>query len=83
MRVAQSLLAIWVITVLSSCATVPESDSVLGTMVVTPGMVLEASPLGRGVGDVDFSQLDLLEMTPEISRSWTRTWTALKTGTRE
>ena len=66
MRVAQSLLAIWVIAVLCSCATVPESDSVLGTIDVTPGMVLEASPLGRGLEDVDFSQLDLLEMTPEM-----------------
>jgi tetratricopeptide (TPR) repeat protein len=66
MRVARTLLAIGAITVLSSCVTTPDTTSSLGTIEVTSAMVLETSPLASGAENLDFSQFDMLEMTPEM-----------------
>jgi tetratricopeptide (TPR) repeat protein len=66
MRIAQSLLAIWAILALSSCATTIKNTSSLGKVDVSPSMVLETSPLGKGAEHLDLSQRDILEMTPEM-----------------
>ena len=64
MRIAQSLLALCAITVLSSCATVPENVSSLKNNDVTASMVLNASLLLGGQEPEDLSQIDILELTP-------------------
>jgi Tfp pilus assembly protein PilF len=64
MRIAQSLLALFAITMLSSCATVPETPSSLKDNDVTANMVLNASPLLEGQEPEDLSQIDILELTP-------------------
>jgi len=66
MRVAQTLVAIGAIMVLSSCAMTPVNNSYLGTIEVSTAMVLETSPLATGAEYIDFSQFDMLEMTPEM-----------------
>jgi Flp pilus assembly protein TadD len=66
MRVAQTLLATGAIMVLSSCAMTPVNNSYLGTIEVSTAMVLETSPLAAGAEYIDFSQFDMLEMTPEM-----------------
>jgi len=66
MRVAQTLLAIGMITVLSSCAVTPVNTSSLGTIEVSSTMVLETSPLAAGTEYLDLSNLDMLEMSPEM-----------------
>ena len=66
MRIAQTLLIPLTITVLSSCAMMPENTSSLENNDVTASAVLEASPLANGVEHLDLSQLDMLEMTPEM-----------------
>ena len=66
MRVAQTLLAIGVITVLSACAMTPDNTSSLGKIEVSSAMVLETSPLAAGAEYLDLSHLDMLEMTPEM-----------------
>jgi Flp pilus assembly protein TadD len=66
MRIAQTLLVTGAITVLSSCAVTPENKSSLGTIDVSSSMVLETSPLADGAEHLDLSNLDMLEMTPEM-----------------
>ena len=66
MRVILILLAIGAITVLSSCVMTPDNTSTLGSIEVSSAMVLETSPLASGAEDLDFSQFDMLEMTPEM-----------------
>ena len=66
MRVAQTLLAIGVITVLFACAMTPDSTSSLGKIKVSSAMVIETSPLATGAEHLDLSNLDMLEMTPEM-----------------
>jgi len=64
MHIARSLLALSAITMLSSCATVPENASSLENNNVTASMVLNASPLLEGQEPEDLSQIDILELTP-------------------
>ena len=64
MRIAQSLLALCAITVLSSCATVPENASTLENNDVTASMVINSSLLLGGQEPEDLSQIDILELTP-------------------
>jgi tetratricopeptide (TPR) repeat protein len=66
MRVSKTLLAILVISLLSACVSQPVKKSTLGTVDVSPGMVLESSPLGEGSENLDLSRVDILEMTPEM-----------------
>ena len=66
MRIAQTLLILLSITVLSSCAMMPDNASSLENNDITANAVLEASPLAIGVEHPDLSQLDMLEMTPEM-----------------
>jgi len=66
MRIAQTLLVLLAITVLSSCAMMPENASSLESNDVTASTVLQASPLAKGVEHQDLSQLNMLEMTPEM-----------------
>jgi tetratricopeptide (TPR) repeat protein len=66
MRVANTLLAIGAITVLSSCSTAPVNTSSLGTIEVSSTMVLEDSPLAEGTKYLDLSNVDMIEMTPEM-----------------
>jgi Tfp pilus assembly protein PilF len=66
MRIARALPAILAILALSSCATAPDNASPPAGPEVSASMVLESSPLADGVETLDFSQLDILEMTPEM-----------------
>jgi Flp pilus assembly protein TadD len=66
MRIAQTLPAIFAISALSSCATVPDETSYPAEVEVSASMVLETSPLANDAETPDFSQLDILEMTPEM-----------------
>ena len=66
MRVTGLILALLAATVLSSCATLPESGSSLKNNDVTVEMVLDSSPLAGAAGFEDLSQLNMIEMTPEM-----------------
>jgi len=66
MRIAQTLLVIGVITVLSACAMTPANTSSLGKITVSSAMVIETSPLATGAEHLDLSNLDMLQMTPEM-----------------
>jgi tetratricopeptide (TPR) repeat protein len=66
MRVSKTLLAILVILLLSACVSQPVKKSTLGTVDVSPEMVLNSSPLGEGTENLDLSRVDILEMTPEM-----------------
>ena len=66
MSIAHSLLTLLLATVLSSCAMMPENTSSLEGNDVTASMVLDTSPLAQGVEFDDLSQIDILEMTPEM-----------------
>lgn len=64
MRIAQFLLALCAITLLSSCAAVPENASTLKNNDVTASMVINSSLLLGGQEPEDLSQIDILELTP-------------------
>jgi len=66
MRIAPTLLVIGVITVLSACAMTPANTSSLGKITVSSAMVIETSPLATGAEYLDLSNLDMLQMTPEM-----------------
>jgi tetratricopeptide (TPR) repeat protein len=66
MRVVKILLTVGMILQFSACATLPENSSKLGAIDVSSAMVLENSPLGEGVENLDLSRVDILEMTPEM-----------------
>ncbi|MFC1740716.1 transglutaminase domain-containing protein [Pseudomonadota bacterium] len=66
MRVVRTLLVIWVITQLSACIMTPDKKSTLGSIDVSPTMLLESSPLGEGTENLDLAQVDVLEMTPDM-----------------
>ena len=66
MSIAHSLLTLLLATALSSCAMMPENASSLEGNDVTASMVLDTSPLAQGVEFDDLSQIDILEMTPEM-----------------
>jgi len=67
MRVAQSLLMLLVFTVLSSCAVLDENASKLDTEPVSADRVLDASPLAGDAPAIDYSQIDVLEVTPAMA----------------
>lgn len=66
MRVSGTLLAIIFISLLSACVSTEVRKSALGTIDVSPEMVLNSSPLGEGTENLDLSRIDILEMTPEM-----------------
>ena len=66
MRIKHCLAIIWAITILSSCVVSPDRTSTLGTIEVSSSMVLNDSPLAKGAENTDLSQLNMLEMTPEM-----------------
>ena len=66
MRIVNMLAALFVITSIFSCATLDQNTSTLGSKEVTTEMLLDASPLAAGVELEDLSQVDVLEMTPEM-----------------
>jgi Flp pilus assembly protein TadD len=66
MRILKTLLALSVISLLSACISAPVKKSTLGTIDVSPEMVLDSSPLGKGAENLDMSAVDILEMTPEM-----------------
>lgn len=55
-----------VISLLSACVSTSVKKSTLGTIDVSPEMVLNSSPLGEGTENLDLSSVDILEMTPEM-----------------
>jgi Flp pilus assembly protein TadD len=60
------LSLILLIMLLSACVSTDVKKSTLGTIDVSPEMVLNSSPLGKGTENLDLSQKDILEMTPEM-----------------
>ena len=66
MRTAHLLTVFFMIASLSSCVTLDEDVPALGNKAVTPEMLLDASPLVAGMELEDLSQVDILEMTPEM-----------------
>ncbi len=66
MRILKTLLAMTAILLLCACVSTSVKKSTLGTIDVSPGMVLDSSPLGEGTENLDLSGLDILEMTPEM-----------------
>jgi len=66
MRLARGFLAVIAVAALSACATLDENGSTLGTKKVTPEMVIDSSPLAEGLETEDFSQIDIMALTPEM-----------------
>ena len=65
-RAAGLLPVILAGALLSACALEPKKGSALGAIEVSPEMVLTDSPLAAGAEYIDVSQVDILEMTPEM-----------------
>jgi len=60
------LLSIITLVMLSACVISRDARSILESNQVSVDMLLDSSPLGKDVGEEDFSQVDILEMTPEM-----------------
>lgn len=66
MRVIQTALIVFAVVVISSCVTPGDIPGVQSSNQVTTGMMLDASPLAKGVELPDLSQVDILELSPEM-----------------
>mgnify|MGYP001819443580 FL=1 len=66
MQIVKTFLSILVFVLLSACVSTSVKESTLGTIDVSPEMVLNSSPLGEGTENLDLSSVDILEMTPEM-----------------
>ena len=66
MQIVKTFLSILVFVLLSACVSTSVKESTLGTIDVSPEMVLNSSPLGEGTESLDLSSVDILEMTPEM-----------------
>ena len=66
MQIAKTFLSILVFVQLSACVSTSVKESTLGTIDVSPEMVLDSSPLGKGAENLDLSTVEILEMTPEM-----------------
>lgn len=66
MRVSHILLVLVATAALSSCVAPPKNASSLANNTVTANMVVDASPLSGGAEMPDLSQLNMIEMTPEM-----------------
>lgn len=66
MQIVKTFLSILVFVLLSACVSTSVKESTLGTIDVSPEMVLDSSPLGKGAENLDLSTVEILEMTPEM-----------------
>ena len=66
MRIVKFLAMAMVISQVCACVSTSVKKSTLGTIDVSPGMVLNNSPLGEGTENLDLAAVDILEMTPEM-----------------
>ncbi len=67
MRAIQTALVILAVVVISSCATSGGSPPVSDSTPLTTKMLLDANPLVAGVELEDLSQVDILELSPEMT----------------
>jgi len=66
MRVMPTALAVLSVAVISSCTTLGRPSNVPVSGQVSTEMLLDASPLAEGVELEDLSQVDILELSPEM-----------------
>lgn len=66
MRATQWALVVLAVAVISSCTTSGGSLPMLDSNQITTEMLLDANPLAAGVELEDFSQIDILELSPEM-----------------
>jgi len=62
----QKILVILMVTVMASCASIEKPASLSDSQKITTRMLLESSPLLDGADPVDLSQIDVLELSPEM-----------------
>jgi tetratricopeptide (TPR) repeat protein len=67
MRAMQRALVVLVAVVISSCSTPGGPQPALDSNQITTGMLLDASPLAAGVELEDLSEVDILELSPEMT----------------
>ena len=66
MRATQTALIVLAVVAISSCATPGGVPSRPDSNQITTGMLLDDSPLASGVELADLSQVDILELSPEM-----------------
>ena len=66
MRATQRVLAVLAVAVISSCATLDESPPLPDSQQISTEMLVDASPLATGIELVDLSQVDVLELSPQM-----------------
>jgi Flp pilus assembly protein TadD len=66
MRVMQTALVVFSVTVITSCITPGRPSNVPVSSEISTEMLLDASPLAEGVALEDLSQVDILELSPEM-----------------
>jgi Flp pilus assembly protein TadD len=66
MRVMQTALVVFSVAVITSCTTLGKPLNVPVSSEISTEMLLDASPLAEGVEPEDLSQVDILELSPEM-----------------
>ncbi len=66
MRVMQRALVVLATAVISSCSTSGGHLPALDSNQISTRMLLDANPLAAGVEIADLSQVDILELSPEM-----------------
>jgi Flp pilus assembly protein TadD len=66
MRATQTALMVFAMAVISSCIMSGGVPRAPDSNQITTGMLLDASPLATGVEQHDLSQVDILELSPEM-----------------
>ena len=66
MRATQTALIVFAVVVISSCVNPGGVPRVQDSNQITTVMLLDASPLATGVELTDLSQVDILELSPEM-----------------
>jgi len=62
-----AILAVFAAALVSSCAGVTENQTEVDEQPVTAEMVLNSSPLAKGIMNEDVKQVDLLALSPEMT----------------
>jgi Flp pilus assembly protein TadD len=65
MLTVRQLLTIFIIVMVSSCSTLDQTSSVASKQI-SNDMLLDSSPLAEGAELADLSQIDILELSPEM-----------------
>ena len=64
MRMTQRILTALLIAVVSSCTTLVEQPSLLDSAQISTSMLLDNSPLAKGVDQDELQQIDVLQLSP-------------------